>query len=233
MKLPHSAIITQSNYIPWKGYFDSIQFCETFVVYDTVQFTRRDWRNRNLIKTSKGLRWITIPVEVKGKYNQIIKDTKVADKSWIVSHWDILKQNYRSAACFKEMAEWIEPLYRKCDFDYLTDVNMYFIQGINQFLGINTNIGFSSDEKLNINKNQRLVDICKDLKVHVYCTGPAAMSYLDESKFLETGIKVTYFDYSGYPEYPQLYPPFEHGVSILDLIFNVGNESNKYMKYTL
>ncbi len=231
MKLLHSALITQSNYIPWKGYFDAIQIVENFVVYDDMQFTRRDWRNRNVIKTPSGPKWMTIPVEVKGKYNQKIKDTRIADAKWSLSHWDILKQNYKSAACFLEMAEWIEPLYKNCNYDYLTDVNTYFIQGITDFLGIKTKIRFSSDFNLHDDKTQRLLDICLNLHATDYCTGPTAKSYLDTQKFVDNGIKVHFLDYSDYPEYPQLYPPFDHSVTILDLIFTMGLESRKFMKF--
>src|SRR4030095_11264717 len=109
MKQACSALITQSNYIPWKGYFDSIKLCDVFVVYDEMQYTRRDWRNRNLIKSQEGTKWLTIPVEVKGKYFQKIKDTRIADSNWHNSHWEMIRQSYKSANCFKEMAEWIEP----------------------------------------------------------------------------------------------------------------------------
>ena len=76
-------LITQSNYIPWKGYFSAISKVDVFVVYDEMQYTKRDWRNRNLIKTPNGLKWLSIPVEVKGKYFQKINETKVSDKNGI------------------------------------------------------------------------------------------------------------------------------------------------------
>jgi hypothetical protein len=225
------ALITQSNYIPWKGYFDSIAQVDVFVVYDDMQYTKRDWRNRNQIKTPQGLKWLTIPVEVSGKYFQKIRDTKIADKSWNLSHWDILKQNYKSATFFKEMSEWIEPLYKNCEFDFLTDVNMHFINKINEFLGIQTEIRFSSEFELAEEKTQRLVNICKDLNATDYFSGPAAKAYMDETLFNNESISVQYWDYSNYPDYSQLYPPFEHGVSILDLIFNEGENSLHFLKF--
>jgi hypothetical protein len=225
-----SAIITQSNYIPWKGYFDSIRQVDVFVVYDDMQFTKRDWRNRNLIKTPQGLKWLSIPVEVKGKYFQKIKDTKIADKSWNLSHWEILKQNYKKAPCFKEMAEWMEPMYRNCDFDFVTDVNLHFIRTIGDFLGIQTEIRFSSEFVLAEERNQRLVDLCKELNITDYYSGPAAKAYMAEEKFNKEGVKVYYWDYSHYPEYEQLYPPFEHGVTILDLLFQKGSDWLYFLK---
>jgi hypothetical protein len=224
------AIITQSNYIPWKGYFDSIRHVDVFVVYDDMQYTKRDWRNRNNIKTPQGLKWLSIPVEVKGKYFQKIKDTKIAEKNWNLSHWDIIKQNYKNAKCFKESAEWLEPLYKNCDFEFLTDVNLHFINEINHQLGIQTEIKLSSEFKLADGKTERLLNICKELNVTDYYSGPAAKAYMEESKFIENGINVHFWDYNGYPKYNQIYPPFEHGVSIIDLIMHEGAHSIQYFK---
>jgi len=223
-------VITQSNYIPWKGYFDAIALADVFVVYDDMQYTKRDWRNRNIIKTPKGTEWLTIPVEVKGKYLQKINETKIADKSWTVSHWEKIKQNYNKAKCFKEVAPAIDELYKNCNFDYLTDVNLHFITGINNLLGIKTEIKFSSEFNLAEEKTQRLVGICKELDATDYYSGPAAKQYMDEQKFAIEKMNVHYFDYSGYKEYEQLYGKFTHAVSILDLFFNTGTDIKKYMK---
>lgn len=224
------ALITQSNYIPWKGYFDSIKQVDTFVVYDDMQYTKRDWRNRNLIKTEQGLKWLSIPVEVKGKYFQKIKDTKIADKSWNLSHLNIIKQSYKLAPCYKEMREWLEEMYTYCTYDYLTDINIHFIQSINSFLGITAEIRYSSEFDLLDGKTDRLVDICTRLEIFDYYSGPSAESYIDMEKFSAKNINVHYFNYSNYPVYHQLYGKFEHNVSIIDLILNEGIKSADFLK---
>lgn len=226
-----NVLITQSNYIPWKGYFDSIARCDVFVVFDDMQYTRRDWRNRNKIKTPQGLKWLTIPVDVKGKFFQKIKDTRIADPNWTQSHWGSIKQNYKDAPHFKEMAEWIEPLFLNCRYEYLTEVNLHFIEAINRFLGIDTQIRFSSEFNLHEDKTQRLVDICKELGATKYLSGAAAQSYMEPDRFEKAGVALEYFDYSNYPEYPQIHGEFEHGVTILDLIFNLGADSASALKY--
>ncbi len=225
------ALITQSNYIPWKGYFDSIALVEIFVVYDDMQYTKADWRNRNQIKTKQGLKWLSVPVEVKGKFFQKIRDTKIADKSWNESHWNLIKENYKSAAHFREMKDWIEPLYMDCTSEYLTEVNLRFITAICSFFGINTKIRSSSEFALDDERTQRLVNICGEIGATEYYTGPAAKAYMETERFDRSGIKVCYLDYSGYQEYPQLNPPFQHSVTILDLIFNAGIDSRKYLKH--
>ncbi len=182
------------------------------------------------IKTPHGLKWLTVPVEVSGKYFQKISDTKIANKDWAKDHWSLIRQNYKNASHFREMAGWIEPLYLNCNYCYLTDVNLHFIRAINDFLNIKTRIVQSSEFKLHEEKTQRLVNICIDLKATDYYSGPAAKAYMDEQKFVDRGIRINYWDYSGYKQYDQLFPPFEHGVSILDLIFNVGNDTKSFLK---
>ncbi len=225
------AIITQSNYIPWIGFFDSLNAVDLFVVYDDMQYTKRDWRNRNLIKTPSGLKWLTIPVEVKGKFYQKIKDTKIADKEWNISHLQIIKQNYKTAAYYKEMIDWIEPLYLNCKFEFLTDVNVYFIEAICDFIEINIAIKYSTGFDLEAEKTERLVNICKELGVTDYYSGPAAKNYMDINKFSNENINVQFWDYSGYNQYNQLFGNFEQHVTILDLIFNEGNKAIKYFKF--
>lgn len=225
-----NVIITQSNYIPWKGYFDAISISDEFVVYDDMQYTKRDWRNRNLIKTPQGLKWLTIPVEVKGNFFQKINETKIADKNWNKQHWDILKQAYSKSKKYSETKDFVENLYRSISFDYLTDVNVHFITEICAYLKIDINLKMSSDFVLNEERSQRLLDICLELNATDYYSGPAAKAYMDEKIFEDAKIGVHYLDYSNYLEYEQLNPPFEHGVSILDLIFNEGEDSYKFLK---
>ena len=225
-----NVIITQSNYIPWKGYFDAISISDEFVVYDDMQYTKRDWRNRNLIKTQQGLKWLTIPVEVKGNFFQKINETKIADKNWNKQHWDILKQSYSKSKKYSETKDFVENLYRSISFDYLTDVNVHFITEICAYLKIDINLRMSSDFILNEERSQRLLDICLELNATDYYSGPAAKAYMDETIFEDAKIGVHYLDYSNYVEYEQLNPPFEHGVSILDLIFNEGEGSYKFLK---
>jgi hypothetical protein len=226
-----TALITQSNYIPWKGYFDAIAQADVFVVYDDVQYTRRDWRNRNRIKTQHGLHWLSIPIEVKGKFNQRISETKIASANWHDEHWRTIRSCYIKAAKFKEVEAVLTELYAGANATYLTEVNLHFIRGICKYLGINTEIVMSSDFALTEGKTQRLVDICSAIGATHYITGPAAKEYLEESRFNEAGISVGYLDYSGYREYSQPYPPFEHGVSIIDVICANGTNARQYLKY--
>lgn len=224
-------VITQSNYIPWKGYFDAIACCDYFVIYDTVQYTKRDWRNRNLIKTAAGLQWLSIPVEVKGKFHQKINEVKIADPLWNKQHWAILEQAYKKAPAYTEVKEWMQQLYFNCNFEKLTDINEYFTRAFMDYLGINTKIIRAEAFDQEGDRNSRLVNICKNLGATVYLSGPAAKSYLDADAFKEQHIDVCFCDYDGYKTYPQQGENFEHKVSMVDMLFNLGSETPHYLKY--
>lgn len=222
--------ILQSNYIPWKGYFDLINMVDEFILYDDMQYTRRDWRNRNKIQTAQGLKWLSVPVEVKGKYFQKINETKISDKDWAKKHWATIKQNYSKAPYFKEYEDIFEALYLTSKEEYLSQINYRFIIAICEILGITTKIRFSSEFDLVDGQTEKLLAICKDCNANVYLSGPAAKDYFDEGLAQKKNIQVEWMDYNGYEEYHQLHKPFEHGVTILDLIFNEGQNAIQYMK---
>lgn len=219
--------ILQSNYIPWKGYFDMINMVDEFILYDDAQFTKNDWRNRNRIKTNQGVSWITIPV--KHSISQKISEIEVLNNKWRKIHWKTLNQNYSKAKYFKNYEAIFEELYLKEDFTFLSKINYNFICKINNILGINTKITWSTDYDLKGDKTEKLIHICKQAEATEYISGPSANNYIDKSLFEEENIEFTYMDYSNYPEYNQLHDKFEHSVSILDLIFNEGDDAPQFM----
>ena len=223
--------IVQSNYIPWKGYFDLIARVDEFILFDDMQYTRRDWRNRNQIKTPLGLRWLSVPVRVKGKYEQKIRETEIDGADWAGTHWKSLVQNYARAKHFEEIAEWLEPMYRKAEYSYLSELNRHFIVRICSYLEIDTKISDSASYSLADGKTERLADLCVQAGGTEYISGPSAKNYVDETVFRERGIALTWFDYAGYPEYPQLWGDFTHGVTVLDLMFNCGKDARSYMRH--
>jgi hypothetical protein len=224
--------IVQSNYIPWKGYFDMIAAVDEFILYEDMQYTRRDWRNRNQIKTPQGVQWLTVPVQVKGKYDQKIKETLIDGSDWAAAHWKSLVLNYRRAPYFDEIATWLEPLYNAETYTHISQLNRRFIEAICNYLGIKTVITNSWDYALLDGKTERLADLCAQAVGMEYISGPAAKDYVEESIFTDMNIKLTWFDYAGYQQYPQLWGEFTHNVTILDLLFNTGKDAPQYMRYT-
>ncbi len=229
MSLKKKIAILQSNYIPWKGYFDLINMVDEFIFYDNVQYTKNDWRNRNRIKTNQGVQWLTIPVRIES-LSQTIMDTQVANSNWNRKHWTAISNNYSKAKYFSDYKERFESLYMNLDVKLLCEINYKFIQEICKLLGIKTKLSCSSSFNLIGEKTERLVNICKELRASCYVTGPSAKNYLDESLFTLNGIKIEYIDYSNYPEYNQLHGAFVHEVSVIDLLFNEGPNALSYMK---
>ena len=163
--------IVQSNYIPWKGYFDMIAAVDEFILYDDMQFTKRDWRNRNQIKTPDGVKWLTVPVKVKGKYLQTIRDTEIDGSDWTMAHRKAMVHSYCRAPHFDEIAKWLEPLYLAETYTHLSQLNRRFINAVCDYLGIKTIISNSWDYTLIEGKTERLADLCAQAGGTEYFSG--------------------------------------------------------------
>jgi hypothetical protein len=219
--------ILQSNYIPWKGYFDIIAKSDVFVIYDEVQYTKNDWRNRNKILTPNGTNWLTIPVRVDS-LNQKICETKVASINWNKKHFTSLQLNYSKAKGYKEFKDILSDLYDNPP-ELLTEINIRFIKTICNYLGIKTKIIDSRDLNLNGDRNERLIDACEKLSADIYLSGPSAKNYIDVALFEQSKLKLEWMDYSNYITYEQMHEPFIHNVSIIDLILNNGSNSKDFI----
>lgn len=223
--------MVQSSYVPWKGFFDLIDRCDEFLLLDEAQYTRRDWRNRNKIKTAAGVQWLTIPVVVKGRYHQRIDEVEISDRDWARTHLRTILQAYASAPYLEPHRPWLEDAYgRAGELERLSDVNRLFLTEACERLGIRTTIRWSTDYESRGTKTERLASLCEAAGATEYLSGPSARVYLDEERFAAAGIAVSYMDYAGYLEYSQPHPPFEHGVSVLDLLLCTGPDARRYLK---
>ena len=199
-----------------------------FVIFDHVQYTKNDWRNRNLIKTSSGVNWLTIGVKQE-RLGQRIDETKVSWNKWNVKHWKTIKTNYAKAQFFKDYQDLFEELYFSSRSMFLSEINVRFIKEICGILKIETKIISSLEFEQTNDRTGNLVAICEQLGANTYLSGPSAKSYLKTMEFESKGIEVEWMDYKDYPIYRQLHPPFEHRVSILDLILNEGSNATAFM----
>jgi len=224
-----SVAIVQSNYLPWKGYFDLISHVDDFVIYDDVQYTNRDWRNRNKIKTPTGPIWLSVPVG--SNRDKKIYDVRINDSSWQLSHWKSLQLNYAKALYFEEISDLLEPYFLGEKYQSLSDLNTDLIKFVCKYLSIETRIHQSRDFILEEGQNAKLAGIVKNLNGQIYVSGQAAKDYLDEGFFETQGIQVEWFDYGPTKEYPQLWGEFEPNLSIFDLIFNCGKSASNYMNF--
>lgn len=224
----------QSSYIPWKGYFDQIGLADEFIFYDDVQYTKKDWRNRNKIKTPSGSKWLTIPCG--HDINRLICDVRIVDNRWQKNHWSIICQCYKRSEYYKYYKEFFAELYLNIKWVFLSELNQTFIRKISsEILGFKTNFRDSREFNLspNLNKEDRWIDLLTKTVASDLIIGPSARNYLDERKIdkvLNNGIKIHWMNYDAYPEYNQHFPPFDHYVSIIDLIFNEGQNAVNFMK---
>jgi hypothetical protein len=225
------AVILQPSYIPWRGVFDQINQADVFIFYDDVQYDKRGWRNRNQIKTPHGKQWLTIPVHSRGAQTEHIAINQIQitwDNAWNKDHLKALEISYSKAPYFSQYHALLEQFYNRHD-SLLADFTIDFTVALARELG-NTHTQFMrSSEITGINgqKTDRLIAILKAIGADDYLSGPSAKDYIEPEKFSEAGIQLKYAEYD-YPEYPQLYPPYDAFVSILDLIFMTGAQAVDY-----
>jgi len=222
--------IVQSNYIPWKGYFDIIGSVDLFIFHDDLQYTKGDWRNRNKIKTPKGTEWLTIPCGASE--HRLICDVELTSVDWQRKHWNLIQTHYVKSPYFKQYSPFFEEIYLGQTWENLSEMNQHIIKAISiDLLGMTTLFDDSRAYKLEEAKENRVIELLNKVGAKIYLSGPTAKSYLTDFAFASAGIDLEWMNYDGYPEYPQLYPPFEHSVSIIDMFFNCGKDTPRYMMH--
>ncbi len=225
-------VILQPSYIPWRGYFDQIRKADLFVFYDDVQYDKRGWRNRNQIKTAQGKKWLTIPVHSRGAQVEKIPINCIRilhENTWRMDHLKTLEHAYRKAPYFEEYLSLLEQFYNRQD-EFLADFTIDFTIALARELGIQ-HTRFERSSKLDANgqKTDRLISVLQKVGATHYISGPSAKDYIEPEKFQQAKITLEYMEYD-YPEYPQLYPPYDPFVSALDLLFMTGPEAIQYFE---
>lgn len=226
--------IVQSSYIPWRGYFGLVAACETFVLLDSVQFTRRDWRSRNRIRTPNGEVWLTIPLVQRGNYRAAIDEMIVADPTWARQHWARIEKSYQEAPGSADAGPVLRAAVESvADLEHLSSINIAFLRVICAALAIDTILARDTDllpraDLIGMDATDRLVALCRACGAASYLSGPAAQSYIDEGRFRAAGIQVEWADYSGLQPYPQVHGGFEPQVSIVDTLLNLGREGARH-----
>jgi hypothetical protein len=223
--------ILQSNYMPWKGYFDIIGSVDLFVFHDDLQYTKGDWRNRNKIKTPKGTEWLTVPCGTSE--HRLICEVELTNSGWQRKHWNLIQMHYAKTPYFKQYSPFFEEIYLGQTWANLVSMNQYVIKVIStELLGMKAQFDDSRAYSLKTAKGDRVIELLKRVGATTYLSGPAAKSYINEAIFTAEGIGLEWMNYGGYPEYPQLHPPFDHAVSIIDLLFNTGTDAASFMLYS-
>ena len=217
--------ILQPGYLPWLGFFEQMCRTDIFVIYDDVQYDKNGWRNRNKIKTPQGEQWLTVPVLYKYEEKPRVDRVRIDPKSdWRKKHCLSIRYNYARAPYFKGYFPIFEEAYAK-DWEFLIDLDMFFIRRLAAALGIDdSKIVRSSSLDLTGDRLERLVKICKHFKADVFYEGASGKEYIEDACFSSEGVTVEYQDYR-HPVYAQLHGVFVPYLSVIDLLFNHGQES--------
>ncbi len=221
--------ILQPSYLPWLGFFEQMSRSDKFVLLDDVQYTRRDWRNRNRIRVRENWIWLTVPVQQKSRFSQSLLETRIDNSvSWRRKHLETLRQHYCKAPFFEKYFPRCRQVYEK-DWTFLFDLCLETINLIKEEMGIETPLLRSSEMKPGGEKTERLVSICRELGATHYLSGESGSDYISQEDFSNQGIELEYQNYE-HPVYPQRYTGFVPHLSAIDLLFNCGEQSLGILK---
>lgn len=216
--------IMQPGYLPWLGFFELMQNCDLFVLLDDVPYTKKDWRNRNRIRTKEGWKWLSVPVRHKDRSGQLIKDVEIDNgKRWKKEHLNALYFNYHKAKYFTDYFSRLRNIYERA-FDNLCILDCEIILYLRDQLKISTECITSSSLNIKSSKNKKILEICKILEAEELYDSKASAEFIDTALFEREDIRVEFQDY-GHPVYHQVFDPFIPYMSVLDLLFNCGPES--------
>ncbi len=214
--------------MPGLRFFSKMKSSDIFIYLDDVQYEKREFQNRNKIKTSDGPQYITVPVITKSKFNQKILEVEISQyKQMALEHLKKIRFNYSRAPYFNVLFPEIEKIYFE-DHKKLSELSMSFINLFRKQLGINSLYRFSSEFNLSSYSSLRLAELCIKVGADRYLSGIGGKNYLEMNPFEERGIKVMWQDFKIKP-YPQLYGDFLPDLSILDLIMNCGKKAVDYL----
>ncbi len=218
----------QPNYLPYLGFFHKIYHAGMFVIVDNVQFVKRGpfgWMNRNKIRTAEGARWLTVPVLVKGKFEQQIKDTKINTAlPWARKHWRTLARSYSKAPYFTRYADFFDETYNKKKWENFCDLSTHLIFFLLKALGIDRPVKIASELGGRGKGDDLILDLCEKTGADAYLHGKHGADYIDEEKFRARGVGCAYQNFE-HPVYRQQHLPFLSHLSVVDLLFNHGAES--------
>jgi len=214
--------IHQPNYMPWSGFFHKWLIADTFVILDTVQYHKNEWQNRNQIKTSQGAQWITVPVTYR--FPQLINEVGIAPNNWAKKQIASIEQAYAKAPFFNDYWQPIKDILQQ-KHERLVDLNVALIQTLGQMLGCSSPLILASD--LPIKQDDptlRLIEICNHLEGDAYLSGAEGRNYLQAALFHDAGLSLHFQDVQP-PTYPQLHGNFIPYLSVLDVLFNIGDDA--------
>jgi len=222
----------QPVYLPWLGLFHKIFMAEEFCLFDIAQYQKRDYNNRNQIKTQDGIQWLSVPVESKNHFEKKICDIKIVNNGWDRKHCKSIYFAYKKSKYLDLYFGSLEGIIIK-KHKFLTDLNLELLKFFLNCLELETSIKKASDYNFEGSKSELVLDMCLKLGAKKYIFGSQGRNYANEKSFHENNIEVAFQEYK-HPKYNQLYGEFVSNLSIIDLLFNEGPQSkNIFIKNNL
>jgi hypothetical protein len=219
--------IHQPNYLPWIGFFSKLKKADTFVLLDTVEYTKNSVINRNKIRIKDGWCYLTIPIEKAYHDSRIIDVALPKDDRWKKNHWSTIEANYGKTLWFKGHTAFFKEVYEK-DYRFLWEINEDVIRYIMDCFGIKTKILKASELSIDpsLRKTDLILDILKKTGAKTYLSGPSGREYLEQDRFADEKILLEFFEYK-HPQYNQRYAGFVPNLSAIDLLFNMGGDAKE------
>ncbi len=228
--------IHQPTFVPWLGYFDRMLRSDLFVILDHVQFERRNYQNRALIRLEDEAKWLTVPVVQLSQKEKIIDkmvdnpEDLTGSRWWGPNSFATLKYAYRKSKHFDDYAPRLREIFH-ARWDKLIDLNMATLEFLREALEIRTPMVRSSTLTVQGQRSELLLDICKTVGATAFHGGMGgSREYLDKAAFDEAGMGVVWQEFK-HPVYPQCgEAPFTKGLSALDVLFNCGPRSAEILR---
>jgi hypothetical protein len=222
--------VMQPAYLPWLGYFHRVAMSDIHIVLDHVEIDKNSktkFANRNKVRTKDGWTWLTVPLKTKGNFGRLFLNALEIDNtsSWTRKHWETIRHNYGRSPYFAEHVPYFEWVFHRT-WHQVVDLTRAITRYLLDTLGIKTPLLFSSEMKIEGEKDELILNLCRAVGATVYISGPLGRNYLREELFRAAGIRILYHGYK-HPTYPQTYSGFEAYMAVIDLLFNCGPKSLK------
>ena len=214
----------QPVYLPWLGLFHKIALADLFCYFDIVQYQRKDYNNRNKIKTSNGELWLSVPVESKNHLNKNVSKILIVQGNWVKKHLKSIELNYKKTPFFKDYFPELQSILINESKNSLGYLNLKLLEFFMECLSIDTQIVKASDYSFDGIGSDLVLDMCVRLGADSYIFGEQGKNYADVKAFKEAEIVVEFQNYI-HPVYRQMGRDFLPYMSIIDLLFNEGGKS--------
>ena len=214
----------QPVYLPWLGLFHKIALADLFCYFDIVQYQRKDYNNRNKIKTSNGELWLSVPVESKNHLSKNVSKILIVQDNWVKKHLKSIELNYKKTPFFKDYFPELQSILINDSKDSLGYLNLKLLEYFMECLKIDTPIVKASDYSFEGIGSDLVLDMCVKLGADNYIFGEQGKNYADVKAFKEAEIVVEFQNYI-HPVYRQMGRDFLPYMSIIDLLFNEGDKS--------